>query len=80
MVDLLSAALHLVADQHQLSPLAIASRKELERMVRGEPDCTLLEGWRHSLAGKALQELMHGERQLIVDGGRLQLVATRANA
>jgi ribonuclease D len=76
MVDLLSAALHLVADQHQLSPLAIASRKELERMVRGEADCTLLEGWRHLLAGKALQELMQGKRQLIVDGGRLQLVAT----
>jgi ribonuclease D len=75
MVDLLSAALHLIADQHQLSPLAIASRKELERMVRGENDCTLLEGWRHSLAGKTLDELMRGEQQLLVDDGRLGLVA-----
>ncbi len=41
MVDLLSAALRLIADRHQLSPMAIASRKDLEKLVRGEPDCVL---------------------------------------
>lgn len=74
MVDLLTAALRLVADQHQLSPLAIASRKELEKLVRGEPDCSLLEGWRHSLAGEALDAVMHGRRRLEVHDGKLQLV------
>jgi ribonuclease D len=77
MVDLLSAALHLIADEHQLSPLAIASRKELERMVRGESECPLLEGWRHSLAGRSLLELMRGERQLVVEDGRVQLVGAQ---
>ena len=33
LVDLLSAALRLIAEQHQLSPMAIASRKELEKLV-----------------------------------------------
>ena len=74
MVDLLSAALQLIADQHQLSPAAIATRKELEKLVRGEPDCILLEGWRHLLAGDALKALMRGELQLALHDGRLQLV------
>jgi len=74
MVDLLSAALRLIADQHQLSPMAIAPRKELEKFLRGEPDCALLEGWRHSLAGERLAGLIRGEQRLEVSRDALQLV------
>jgi ribonuclease D len=73
MVDLLSAALRLIAERHQLSPMAIASRKELEKMVRGETDCALQEGWRHSLAGQTLQRVLHGEECLTLHDGTLQL-------
>jgi ribonuclease D len=73
MADLLGACLRLVADQHQLSPQAIATRKELEKLVRGEGDCILLEGWRHSLAGATLQAVMRGETQLLVRDGALRL-------
>ena len=31
-----STALRLIADEHQLSPMAIASRKDLEKLVRGD--------------------------------------------
>ena len=74
MVDLLSAALRLVADQHQLSTLAIASRKDLECFVRGEADCALHEGWRQSLAGDVLGAVMNGELRLAVgpDGVHLE--------
>lgn len=74
MVDLLSAALRLIAEQHQLSPLAIASRKELEKLVRGEAGCVLHEGWRQSLAGHALDALLRGEKRLELRGGSLALV------
>ncbi len=74
MVDLLSAALRLIAEQHQLSPLAIASRKELEKLVRDEAGCLLHEGWRQSLAGQALDALMRGEKRLELRGGSLALV------
>jgi ribonuclease D len=73
MVDLLSAALRLIADQHQLSPMAVATRKELEKSVRGEPDCILLEGWRHSLAGETLAAVVRGEQQLELQKGVLRL-------
>ena len=74
MVDLLSAGLRLIAEQHQLSPLAIASRKELEKLVRGEANCILHEGWRHSLAGQTLGALMSGERQLAARDGKLRFL------
>ncbi len=75
MVDLLSAALRLLGEQHQLSPLAIASHKELEHFVRGDADCPLLEGWRYALAGSTLQALLRGERQLKVQDGHLAMIA-----
>jgi ribonuclease D len=74
MVDLLSAALRLIAEEHQLSPLAIASRKELEKLVRGEGDCALREGWRHSLAGETLDDVLHGRQCLVLRDGELQLI------
>ena len=74
MVDYLSTGLRLIAAQHQLSPLAIASRKELEKLVRGETDCILHEGWRQSLAGQTLNALLRGEQQLAVHDGKLSFV------
>jgi len=77
MVDVLSAALRLIADEHQLSPMAIATRKELEKLLRGEPDCVLLEGWRQSLAGNLLAAVMRGEQQLALQQGELRLVPVK---
>jgi ribonuclease D len=73
MVDLLNAALRLIAEQHQLSPMAIASRKELEKLVRNEDDSVLNEGWRQALAGTRLQAIMRGEQQLRVDAGKIEI-------
>ena len=75
MVDLLHAGLRLIAAQHQLSPLAIASRKDLEKLVRGETNGPLDEGWRGSLAGQTLRRLMRGEIALEVRDGGLELTA-----
>lgn len=74
MVDYLSAALHLLAARHQLTPQAIATHKDLERLVRGNPDCPLLHGWRRAVAGEPLQALLRGELTLDNSGGGLALV------
>jgi len=73
MVDLLSATLRLIADQHQLSPLAIAPRKELEKLVRGDTDSLLDQGWRRSVAGDILRSVMAGETAPVVVDGVPQL-------
>jgi ribonuclease D len=73
LVDLLSAGLRLIAEQHQLSPLAIASRRDLEKLVLGDQDTPLNEGWRSSLAGDRLRALMQGTQRLLVSDGVVQL-------
>ncbi len=73
MVDYLSAGLRLLAAEHELSPQAIATHKDLQRLVRGDADCPLLRGWRRALAGEPLQALMKGERQLDNRQGTLAL-------
>lgn len=66
LVDLLSAALRLLADQHQLSPSAITTRKGLEKLVRGEQDIELLHGWRRTVAGEPLQAVLSGSKAVVV--------------
>jgi ribonuclease D len=72
--DLLSATLRLLADSHQLSPHAIAGRKDLEKLVRGESDTRLLEGWRRKVAGEHLLDLLAGRWSMraTADGVRLE--------
>jgi ribonuclease D len=74
LVDLLSAALRLTADQHQLSPTAIATRKQLEQLVRGEQDIELLHGWRRAVAGELLLEVLDGRRTVLAHEGGAQLI------
>lgn len=74
MVDLLSAALRLIAAEHQLSPQAIATHKELGKLVRGETDCLLQEGWRKAVAGDQLQSIMRGEQQIVNKNNQLSVV------
>jgi ribonuclease D len=73
MVDLLSACLHLLAARHQLSPQAIGTQKDLQKLVRGENDCKLLSGWRQGIAGDPLQAVMRGELNLRNIDGELVL-------
>ncbi len=75
MVDYLSAALRLLAAEHQLSPQAIATHKDLQKLARGESDSSLLHGWRKALAGEPLMALLRGETQLHNEGGELTLQA-----
>jgi len=73
MVDLLSAGLRLLSERHQLSPQAIATQKDLQKLVRGESDCNLLKGWRQGIAGDPLQAVMRGEINLLNVDGELVL-------
>jgi ribonuclease D len=73
MVDLLSASLRLLAARHQLSPQAIGTHKDLQKLVRGDNECKLLEGWRRGVAGETLLAVIQGETNLLNVDGELQL-------
>lgn len=76
LVDTLMAALRLLAAEHGVNPSVLGTRKDLERLLRGEGDSPLLHGWRGDLAGRALLEILQGRRALVVEGGRLRLTDT----
>ena len=48
-------------DKHTISPVAIATRKDIERLVMGNTDLALLQGWRYKLVGHYLQEYLHNK-------------------
>ncbi len=46
------------AQNLSLAPGLLASRKTLQALVNGDPNCALLSGWRHQELGKTLLELI----------------------
>jgi ribonuclease D len=78
LVDAMMAVLRHCCSQQQITPAAVAGRKELERLAMGETDSPLLHGWRAAIAGHALQALLRGELMLTVEGGSV-LLTNRAD-
>ena len=72
LLDALMAIVKICAYEHDVSPLSLASRKELEQVIRQE-DVPLLHGWRRRLAGQSVLGFIYGERSLSVDQLTLHL-------
>lgn len=71
IVDALMALLRKFCDEQSISPVAVASRKEVERMVSGETDLPLLQGWRNEIVGHHLKAFIDGK--LSITAGTTQL-------
>ena len=76
MADTLMAYLRLLAQENQISPASLSTRKEIEKMVRGKRDIPLLHGWRSHLAGEPLLDLMDGKVALTVKNGQVKAIST----
>jgi len=76
VVDLLMAVLRLRGNQHDVSPALLASRKQLEALVAGDMDSTVLHGWRAELAGHDLQAVLTGTVTVGMVDGELELVSS----
>lgn len=77
LADTLMAFLRLLAQQNQISPASLGSRKEIEKLVRGNRDIPLLQGWRRHLVGEPLLSLIDGKIALTVQAG--EVTAIRIN-
>ncbi|MEA5446843.1 ribonuclease D [Gammaproteobacteria bacterium AB-CW1] len=71
LVDAMMAVLRARCADHDMSPAQVATRKQLEALVRGERDLPLLKGWRAAMAGRDLESLLRGDLKLAVSAGRL---------
>lgn len=75
VVDALMALLRGYCDEAQVTPAAVASRRDLERLVLGDSTVPLLHGWRASIAGEQLSAFLRGETAIAVQQGRLVMTA-----
>jgi len=75
--DTLMAYLKLIANENNISAAALATRKEIEKLTRGERDLPILQGWRAKLAGDSLLAMIEGRITLQVQAGRV--VASTVN-
>ncbi|MES9898240.1 MAG: ribonuclease D [Sedimenticola sp.] len=76
MTDLLTACLRLLADQNGITHTALGNRKELERLVNGDKEAEILHGWRGSMVGDKLLQVLEGKLLPIIKDGVLSLQAT----
>lgn len=72
LIDALSALLKLKADEHQITPLNLASRKDLEELLQGETNLQLMQGWRYTHAGQALEKFLNGDSFLQLKSSELK--------
>jgi ribonuclease D len=73
LLELLQALVHAVSEEQAISPAALTSRRELERLILGERELPVLSGWRRAAIGEPLLELLEGRAVLRVENGRARL-------
>jgi ribonuclease D len=75
-VTLASAWVSQLARDNDLDASLVATRADIEALVRGDESTRLLSGWRAEVAGRPVQRLLLGEAALAFDGeGSLVLEA-----
>ena len=62
-----------VARDRDLDPALLATRADVEALVRGDDDARLANGWRADLAGGPIRRLVSGDAALAFDGGSVVL-------
>ena len=73
IADLLVCSLRLLAKKNNITYTALATRKELEKMVTGERDLDILHGWRRALAGDDLLNVLEGKLLPVIKDNRITL-------
>lgn len=73
IVDILMAVVKQIAAREALNPSVLASRKDLERVVKGETDLEVLRGWRGELVRGPLLGVLDGKLRLTISRKGLEI-------
>lgn len=71
LTDSLAAITRLCAQESGIAAGILASRRELEDLVRGERDLPVLTGWRRRYLGERLLGFLEGRYAIRVENGKL---------
>ena len=74
LVDVMRAIVRLSGERNNLNPAVLATRKQLEKLVLGDTDVAVLQGWRNRLVGEQLLTFIQGQMTLSAQDGKLMLV------
>lgn len=72
-VSLVMAWVQQLAREHQIAPSLLATRADIEALIRGDADARLSRGWRAEMVGEPLHCLVAGDAALAFDGDGLVL-------
>jgi ribonuclease D len=70
-VDAMMALLRKFCDEQAIAPTAVASRKDIERVVSGDQSVNILQGWRNEIVGHHLNAFLNGDLTLSVNQSHL---------
>jgi len=73
VVDALAAIVRQRGLEQAVSPAVIATRRDLECLIQGDRDVSVMHGWRASLVGSDLEAFLAGRLRLEVTDGRLRI-------
>jgi len=72
VLDILTGLVRLRADENSLNTVILATRKDLESLLLDE-EGSVLHGWRYSMVGQELQNILQGKLLVSVDQNTLQV-------
>ena len=73
IVDVLMIVIKIIATQNAVSPSIVLNRRQVEKLVVGEDDEPVLEGWRKNLIGNEINAMLNGCSQLRINNGQAAL-------
>jgi len=71
VADAVMVLLRVIGDEHNIAPGSLSSRTQIEKLIAGEKNIPLLQGWRHKLAGQSVEKFLEGKSKLSVKSDKL---------
>ena len=78
-MGLVSAWVSQLARDLRIDTALLATRADLEALLRGDPDARLAHGWRAEVAGGPIRQLVEGHAALAFDGNGGLLLERRSH-
>ena len=72
-VGLVTSWVSQLARERMIEPSLLATRADIEALIRGDADARLSRGWRSEMVGEPIRRLVEGEAALAFDNGELVL-------
>ena len=71
LVDICIAYMKQLAFENEISPGILCNRKDMEKLVMGEPELPILQGWRKQLIGQPVLNLLQGKQTLRIQDNKI---------